>query len=486
MDFRVELDTFRGPLDLLLYLVRKHEVDVADIPIALITDQYIAHLEVLQQLDVNAVGDFLDLASTLIEIKSQMVLPRGGEESQEWDDPRDELVARLLEYKQYKDAASLLDERSRDWQQHYPRLASDLPPRHVDPAGQPIHEVELWDLVSALGRILRDNQAAERAGIALVEESMEEALRYAERRTRACIARFPDGTYRASDVLEDDARGEPRDVTIRVTVRVHGDELHVDFGGTDSQVAGNLNCPLSVAKSAVFFVVRVLTDPDIPASAGAYRPIRVAASPGSLVNARPPAAVAGGNVETSSRIADAVMLAMASAVEAPALGQGTMNNLTLGNDSFTYYETMGGGQGACPNADGPSGVHVAMSNTLNTPVEALEVEFPLRVCRYELRRGTGGGGRFRGGDGLLRELEALAGMEFSLLSERRRHRPAGARGGAPGAPGRNRLLVAGAERELPAKASGSLPVGARLRIESPGGGGFGQISASQREKPSTD
>jgi Uncharacterized conserved protein len=159
MDFRVELQTFRGPLDLLLYLVRKHEVEVTDLPIALITKQYLAHLEVLQQLDVNAVGDFLDLASTLIEIKSQLVLPRGGEVTEPWNDPRDELVQRLLEYKKYKDAASMLDERSRDWQQHYPRLAGDLPPRQIDPAGQPIQEVELWDLVSALGRILRDSQA---------------------------------------------------------------------------------------------------------------------------------------------------------------------------------------------------------------------------------------------------------------------------------------------------------------------------------------
>ncbi|MDX1946190.1 MAG: segregation/condensation protein A [Pirellulaceae bacterium] len=165
MDFRVELDSFRGPLDLLLYLVRKHEVDITDLPIALITEQYLAYLEVLRELDVNAVGDFLEVASTLIEIKSQLVLPRGGEETEAWDDPRDELVARLLEYKQYKDAASMLDERSRDWQQHYARQASDLPPRRSDPAGQPIQEVELWDLVSALGRILRDSQSSKPATI---------------------------------------------------------------------------------------------------------------------------------------------------------------------------------------------------------------------------------------------------------------------------------------------------------------------------------
>lgn len=173
MDFRVELDTFRGPLDLLLYLVRKHEVEIADIPIALITEQYLAHLEVLQQLDVNEVGDFLELASTLIEIKSQMVLPRGGEETEPWDDPRDELVARLLEYKKYKDAASVLEERSRDWQQHYSRLASDLPPRQVDPAGQPIREVELWDLVSAFGRILRESQAVQPQAIVYDETPIQ-------------------------------------------------------------------------------------------------------------------------------------------------------------------------------------------------------------------------------------------------------------------------------------------------------------------------
>jgi segregation and condensation protein A len=161
MDFRVQLDAFRGPLDLLLYLVRKHEVDSTDLPLALITDQYLAHLDVLQQLDVNEVGDFLELASTLIEIKSQLVLPRGGEEAGAWEDPREDLVQRLLEYKKYKDAASMLEERSRAWQQHYPRLASDLPPRQIDPAGQPIQEVELWDLVSALGRILREAQAVQ-------------------------------------------------------------------------------------------------------------------------------------------------------------------------------------------------------------------------------------------------------------------------------------------------------------------------------------
>ena len=219
-----------------------------------------------------------------------------------------------------------------------------------------------------------------------------------------------------------------------------------------------------MTRSACYFAVRVLTDPDIPPSAGTYRPIEVLAPEGSLLNARAPAAVVAGNVETSSRVADLVLAAFGH-----ALGQGTMNNLTLGDESFAYYETLGGGQGACPGADGPSGVHVAMSNTLNTPIEALELEFPLRVTEYALRRGSGGAGRWRGGDGVVRELEALAPMAYSLLTERRRHAPPGADGGEPGAPGRN--LLDG--RELPPKARGALVPGQRLRIETPGGGGRG-------------
>jgi N-methylhydantoinase B len=244
--------------------------------------------------------------------------------------------------------------------------------------------------------------------------------------------------------------------------------LTLDFAGSAAQHEGNLNCPLAVTRSAAYFAVRVLTDPDVPPSAGAYRPITVLAPEGSLLNARSPAAVAGGNVETSSRVADLVLAAFGR-----ALGQGTMNNLTLGTEEFTYYETLGGGQGACPDADGPSGVHVAMSNTLNTPVEALELEFPLRVARYEIRRGSGGAGEYRGGDGVVRELEALAPMSYSLITERRRHAPPGAAGGEPGARGRN--LLNG--RQLPAKATGELCEGDRLEIETPGGGGHGSPPA---------
>jgi N-methylhydantoinase B len=202
----------------------------------------------------------------------------------------------------------------------------------------------------------------------------------------------------------------------------------------------------------------------VPPCAGAYRPVDVIAPEGSLLNARPPAAVVAGNVETSSRVADLVLAAFGR-----ALGQGTMNNLTLGNDEFTYYETLGGGQGACEDADGPAAVHVAMSNTLNTPVEALEREFPLRAVEYSVRRGSGGEGAHRGGDGVVRELEALANMSFSLITERRRHSPRGAAGGGDAKPGRN--LLNG--EELPAKTTGSLQAGDRLRIETPGGGGHG-------------
>jgi N-methylhydantoinase B len=306
----------------------------------------------------------------------------------------------------------------------------------------------------------RLEQLAARSGMATLRAAMAEVLDYAERRTRACIAALPDGVRTARDVLE----AADGDLELRLAATVEGERLVLDFSGSAAQHDGNLNCPLAVTRSACYFAVRVLTDPDIPPSAGTYRPIEVRAPAGSLLNARRPAAVVAGNVETSSRVADLVLAAFGR-----ALGQGTMNNVTLGDEAFTYYETLGGGQGACPDADGPSGVHVAMSNTLNTPVEALELEFPLRVTEYALLRGTGGGGRFRGGDGVVRELEALASMTYSLLTERRRHAPPGADGGAPGARGRN--LLDG--RPLPSKARGTLERGERLRIETPGGGGQG-------------
>jgi N-methylhydantoinase B len=301
------------------------------------------------------------------------------------------------------------------------------------------------------------------AGAEKLHDAFREVLDYTERRTRACLAALPDGVCRAADFLE----AREGDLKLCLRAEVHGEELTLDFTGSAAQHPGNLNCPLAVTRSACLFAVRVLTDPDIPPSAGAQRPVHVIAPEGSLLNAEYPAAVVGGNVETSSRVADLVLGAFGR-----ALGQGTMNNLTLGSEEFVYYETIGGGQGACPDAPGPSGVHVAMSNTLNTPVEALELEFPLRMVGYARRRGSGGQGRQPGGDGVVRELEALAPMRYSLITERRRHAPPGADGGRPGAPGRN--LLDGVE--LPAKATGELRPGQRLRIETPGGGGHGRPS----------
>ncbi len=325
---------------------------------------------------------------------------------------------------------------------------------------------------------LRAQLAANRAGVerlldlALLKgkegfpAALQSVIEYAEARTRARIADIEDGEYTATDWLE--ALDGDLGLQLRATVR--GEQIRFDFTGSSGQDTGNLNCPVSVTESACYFAVRVLTDPDIPASAGAYRPVEVIAPEGTLLNARPPAAVVAGNVETSSRVADLCLAAFGR-----ALGQGTMNNFTLGNEHFTYYETLGGGQGASDGADGPSAVHVAMSNTLNTPIEALEIEFPVRAAEYSIRRGTGGAGRHRGGDGLVREVEALEPMDFALLSERRRHHPPGAAGGDPGALGRNQRIPAGGEPEvLEPKASGRLGPGDRLRIETPGGGGHGR------------
>jgi N-methylhydantoinase B len=321
---------------------------------------------------------------------------------------------------------------------------------------------------------LRLGELAERHGRDRLRIGMAEILAYAERRTRAALAELPDGTYAAEDVLEDDADGSPHDVALRLEAKVAGDRLVLDFSGTDAQTDGNLNCPLSVTKSAAFFAVRVLTDPDAPPCAGAYRPIEVIAPKGSLLNARFPAAVAAGNVETSSRVADLTIAALGGARPVPAQGQGTMNNLTLSGEGFTYYETLAGGQGACPEADGPSAIHVAMSNTLNTPVEALETEFPLRVREVALRRGSGGAGTRRGGDGIVREIEALAPMRYTLIGERRRHSPHGREGGGDGSPGADFLN----DEPLPSKSEGGLQPGDRMRIETPGGGGFGRMTRS--------
>lgn len=307
-----------------------------------------------------------------------------------------------------------------------------------------------------------------RHGAGTAVDALAALLEYGERRTRAAIAALPDGDYGAREELEGDGVGDGA-LVIAVSVRIAGETMTVDFAGTSPAGPGNMNCPLAVTRSAVYFVVRAVTDPDIPASAGAFAPVAITAPPGCLVNARPPSAVAAGNVETSSRIVDAVFAAVGGAVDVPAQGQGTMNNLTIGGDGFTYYETMAGGQGASPGADGPDAVHVAMSNTLNTPVEMLEAAFPLRVEAYRIRRGTGGAGLHRGGDGVERVVRVLEGAEASIIAERRLHGPRGAHGGGDGAPGEN--LVNGSP--VPGKWRGHVRAGDVITLRSPGGGGWG-------------
>ncbi len=322
----------------------------------------------------------------------------------------------------------------------------------------------------AANRLARQRLAelVARRGRELLGAAFGEVLAYAERRSREVLAGLPDGVYRAESELEGDGVGDD-DIPIRVAVRISGDRMTVDFNGTAPQVPGNVNCPLAVTRSACYFALRVLLPDDVPANAGTYAPLEIRAPEGSLVNAVWPAAVVAGNVETSQRVADTVLAALARCADLPAAGQGTMNNLVIGGRGWTYYETIAGGQGASSGAAGPSGVHVGMTNTLNTPIEALELEYPMRVERYELADGTGGAGQHRGGDGVVRAVRVLEPASLSLLTDRRRHGPAGARGGSPGRPGRNLLN----DVELPPKASRQLQAGDLVTVVTPGGGGMG-------------
>jgi len=296
---------------------------------------------------------------------------------------------------------------------------------------------------------------------------------YAERLARSALAQIPPGEYRFRDCMDDDGQGG-RDIPIQVCVHAAGGEVRVDFTGTAAQVSGNINCPLSVAAAGVYYVFRCLMPPQTPAAAGSFRPIRIAAPEGCLLNARRPAAVAAGNVETSTRVVDVVMGALAQALPEviPAASHGSMNNLALGargERPWDYYETLGGGMGAGPRGGGLSAVQTHMTNTLNTPVEVLEASFPLRVTRYEIRRGSGGEGLRRGGDGLVREFQFLAPARATLLTERRRHPPWGLAGGQPGTRGANYHNG----RAVAGKTSLELASGDRLRVETPGGGGWG-------------
>jgi len=298
---------------------------------------------------------------------------------------------------------------------------------------------------------------------------------------RQAIRAIPDGHYQAEDWLDDDGTSE-EPVPLRVQIHIRGEEAEIDFTGSAPQVAGPLNAVEAITVSAVFYVFRCLVPGEAPASAGLLAPLTIRAPLGTIVAAAPPAPVAGGNVETSQRIVDLLFRALAQAVpdRIPAASQGTMNNLTIGgwdprrHAEFSYYETIGGGMGGRPGAPGLSAVHTHMTNSLNTPVEALEYSYPLLVHCYRIRAHSGGAGAFPGGDGIVRELELLVPARVSLLSDRRRFAPWGLAGGAPGACGRNRLRRPGQPfRLLPGKVSLALEAGSRLQIETPGGGGFG-------------
>ena len=332
----------------------------------------------------------------------------------------------------------------------------------------------------------RLQEVCDRYGVARARRAASDLLDYAEELMRAFLRQVPAGEYRAEDFLDGDGINDNA-IRIAVTIRVHKSRerqtmVTVDFAGTDPQVEGSVNAVAAITYSACFYVFRCLLQEDVPAAAGLMRPIEVIAPEGTVVNARPPAAVAGGNVETSQRIVDVLLRALAQAIpeRIPAAASGTMNNLTIGGvdpttgEPFTYYETIAGGMGARPGKAGVSGVHTHMTNSLNTPAEALEYAYPLRVRQYSLRKNSGGSGKFRGGDGIIREIEVLTDCDVTLLADRRTHTPWGLAGGADAAPGKAFVTRNnGSIEEMPGKFSTRLRKGERIRIETPGGGGWG-------------
>ena len=328
----------------------------------------------------------------------------------------------------------------------------------------------------------RLREVVERYGAADTAEHMAALLDYSERVTRQAIAQIPDGVYRVVDYMDDDGLStEP--VAIAVALTVAGDALTIDFSGTAGQRPGCINAPQAVTMSACLYMVRCVVGQDAPANQGCLRPVRIITPRGTLVNPEPQRGVAGGNVETSQRITDVLLAAMSQALPEliPAASQGTMNNLLIGGHDlererpFVYYETIGGGMGARPDRDGISGIHTHMTNTMNTPIEALEFAFPLRLKRYALRRGSGGAGQQRGGDGLVREVEFLSPARVTILSERRKFHPPGYHGGHHGQPGENVLLKGGYEEVILAgKETLDVEPGDVLSLRTPGGGGWGK------------
>jgi N-methylhydantoinase B len=349
-------------------------------------------------------------------------------------------------------------------------------------------EAQIGSLKTGAARLL---EIVERRGTKEASEYAAHLISYSSRMMRRAIIAIPDGTYEAEDALDDDgiSAGE---IPIRVRVTIKEDRARVDFTGSAPQVAGALNAVESITVSAVSYVFRCLVDSDVPASAGLMEPIVVIAPEGTIVNASHPASVAGGNVETSQRIVDTVFKALARALpeRIPAASQGTMNNLTIGGidprtgAEFSYYETVAGGMGARPKLDGMNATHTHMTNSLNTPAEALEYSYPLRVREYRIRKGSGGKGRHKGGDGSVREIEVLAAARMSLLSDRRKLAPYGLQGGDDGALGRAFIIRSdGSKEQLASKGSWDLRAGDRVRIETPGGGGFGEPGQERKRDP---
>lgn len=336
-------------------------------------------------------------------------------------------------------------------------------------------DAQIGSLKTGATRLL---EIVERRGEREATEYAAQLIDYSARLMRHTIASIPDGVYEAEDALDDDGV-DARPVKIAVRITIRGERATVDFSGSAAQVVGAINAVEAITVSAVSYVFRCLVGGEVPASAGLMAPIEVIAPPGTVVNANPPASVAGGNVETSQRIVDVLFKALSQALpdRIPAASQGTMNNLTIGGidtrqgqgQEFSYYETVAGGMGARPSLDGMSGVHTHMTNSLNTPAEALEYAYPLRVREYRLRRGSGGEGKQRGGDGVVREIETIVPARMSLLADRRKRGPYGLYGGGEGARGLNSIN----NESIAAKGSHELKAGDRIRIETPGGGGWG-------------
>jgi N-methylhydantoinase B len=345
-------------------------------------------------------------------------------------------------------------------------------------------QAQIGSLKTGASRLL---EIVERRGIGEVSVYAGHLIEYSARLMRHTIGSIPVGVYSAEDVLDDDGASN-REVLIRVQVTIKSNQAQVDFSGSSPQVDGPINAVEAITVSAVSYVFRCLVGSEVPASAGLMQPIDVIAPRGTVVNANPPASVAGGNVETSQRIVDVLFKALSQALpeKIPAASQGTMNNLTIGGidprtgKEFSYYETIAGGMGARPALDGMSGVHTHMTNSLNTPAEALEYAYPFRVREYRIRKNSGGKGKQRGGDGVVREIETLAPARMSLLADRRKHGPYGLLGGEEGAKGKGFIVSDGRVHKLPAKGSWQLKAGDRVRIETPGGGGHGRAGAGGR------